>query len=181
MNRPKAIGTAAETAVVRAARRLGFPNAERRALRGRHDVGDILLCPGVVLEVKGGQAARSASDGQVSAWLAETERERVNAHAAAAVLVTQRAGVGEPNAERWTAHLRLGQMAGLCGWPLSGPVDTAPLRLSLADALSVLRSAGYGEPLPGDAHTCDGGWLDRDAAIACPIHKPHLTHVSRKD
>ena len=180
MNRPKAIGTAAETAVVRACQRLGFPGAERRALRGRHDVGDVLLCPGVVIEVKGGTAARTASDAQVIAWLAETARERVNARAAVAVLVTQRAGVGEANADRWWAHLRVGDLAQLRGWPAIGPVDVAPVRLTLGDALAVLRAAGYGDPLPGDDHHCDDGWLDVDAAIPCPIHKPHLVREAHR-
>jgi hypothetical protein len=54
-NRSKNIGTAAETAVVKAARAYGFPGAERRALHGSTDLGDILLCPGVIVEVKAGK------------------------------------------------------------------------------------------------------------------------------
>ena len=37
-NRPKAIGTAAETAVVRYLAAHGFPAAERRALHGARDL-----------------------------------------------------------------------------------------------------------------------------------------------
>src|SRR5690606_5416001 len=88
-NRPKQIGTKAETAVTRAAQTRGFPHAERRALRGRNDVGDVLLCPGVVVEVKGGDMARRASDALVAKWLLETERERINAGAEHAFLVVQ--------------------------------------------------------------------------------------------
>ena len=39
-NRPKAIGTAAETAVVRYLAAHGFPAAERRALHGATDLGE---------------------------------------------------------------------------------------------------------------------------------------------
>lgn len=43
-NRPKAIGTAAETAVVRYLAAHGFPAAERRALHGATDHGGA-RCP----------------------------------------------------------------------------------------------------------------------------------------
>ncbi|NAE18288.1 hypothetical protein, partial [Enterococcus hirae] len=66
--RPRDIGTAAETATVRYLRTAGFPHAERRALRGTHDCGDITGTPGLAWEVKGGQAAKGASDGQVAQW-----------------------------------------------------------------------------------------------------------------
>ena len=59
--RPKDIGTAAETAVVRFLRDNGFPLAERRALHGSTDRGDITGTPGLVWEVKGGDAAKTAS------------------------------------------------------------------------------------------------------------------------
>jgi hypothetical protein len=151
-NRPKNIGTSAETAVVRAARRLGFPHAERVVLHGTLDQGDVRLTPGltagVIVEVKGGNAARDASDAQVWAWLVETERERVNARADVALLVTQRRGVGAPNAERWWAHLRMGDLARLRDYPAGIHVaDDAPVRMTFASALAQLRAAGYGHPL----------------------------------
>ncbi len=148
--RPKDIGTAAETAVVRAARRLGFSGAERRALHGSTDLGDVLLCPGVIVEVKGGDAARKASDGQISAWLEETQRERLNAGAAVGLLVTQRSGIGAANADRWWAHLSLDQLVALRGLiriPVAAGVDAAPVRLFLGDALLLLQTCGRGEPL----------------------------------
>ena len=49
-NRPKAIGTAAETAVVRYLAAHGFPAAERRALHGATDLGDITGTPQIVWE-----------------------------------------------------------------------------------------------------------------------------------
>lgn len=132
--RPKDIGTAAETAVVKALRQLGFPHAERRALAGAHDLGDITGTPGVVWEIKGGNAAKTASDGQVEKWLDETECERRNAGAGRGVLVIQRAGIGAANAHRWWAVTR-------------GPYDIA-WRTTLFNQCIELRAFGYGEPLP---------------------------------
>lgn len=45
-------GTSFETAVVRWLQDHGFPNVERRALRGKRDAGDIAGLPGWVLECK---------------------------------------------------------------------------------------------------------------------------------
>jgi hypothetical protein len=148
VNRPKAIGTAAETAVVRAARPRGFPHADRLTLTGNQDRGDVGLCPGVVIEVKGGAAARTASDGLIDAWLIETERERVHARADVAFLVIQRPGVGPTNAHRWWAWFRLGWLLPLVGGRGHelGNADAA-VRLHLDTALQLLRAAGYGDPL----------------------------------
>lgn len=148
MNRAKAIGTAAETAVVKAARARGFPWADRYALHGRADIGDIALCPGVIVEVKGGDWARKASDSLIDDWLTETERERINARAAVGFLVVQRAAVGYANAHRWSAWWRMGHLMELI--PHQGiPVElwTLPIRLTLETSLLMVRSAGYGEPL----------------------------------
>ena len=141
VNKPKAIGTAAESAVVKVMQRAGFPHAERRALRGGLDAGDITGIPGVVVEVKGGAAAKTASDAQVEDWLAETETERINAKADLAVLVVQRKGVGYPNADKWWAvvdglHLK------------AAPPLNAPVRLLFGDVLRWLRANGYGTALP---------------------------------
>lgn len=145
--RPRDIGTAAETAVVRAARPRGYPWADRLAGHGNADVGDVMLCPGVVVEVKGGDAAKTASDLQIINWLDETECERGNAGAAVAFLVVQRPHVGAINAHRWWAWWRLGWVSDL--GPSVG-IDGAamlPVRMTLADALTMLRAAGYGDPL----------------------------------
>jgi hypothetical protein len=149
VNRPKAIGTKAETTVARFLAANGFPHAERRALRGTLDAGDITGTPGLCWEVKGGNAARSASDGLVETWLAETEAERLNANADLGVLVLQRAGVGPANAGRWWAVMRLLDAGGVVGWPawLARPV---PVRMHLADAVQLLRTAGYGNALEGE-------------------------------
>lgn len=150
MNKPKNIGTAAETAAVRHLQANGFPHAERRALRGTQDAGDITGCMGICIEVKGGNAARNASDAQVAAWLEETEQERINAAAEIGVLVLQRRGVGPANAGRWWAVMRLDNV--LSGTDLAGlrkacpDLGAQPVRMLLADAVTLLRAAGYGTP-----------------------------------
>jgi hypothetical protein len=145
-NRPRAIGTYAETAVTRTARLHGFPYADRYALHGARDTGDIGLCPGVIVEVKGGDAARHASDLDVQNWLDETARERDHANAAIAFLVLQRAHVGAPNAARWWAYWRLGWIADLSYWQTFNARQVV-VRMTLADALAMLRAVGYGEPI----------------------------------
>lgn len=146
MNRSKSIGTYAETAVARAAQVRGFPNADRYALHGSADIGDVTLCPGVVVEVKGGEAARRCSDLQVQNWLDETARERDNAHAAVAFLVVQRRGVGGPNASRWFAYWRLGWIADL-SYCQTFEARQVVVRMTLGEALDLVRAAGYGEPI----------------------------------
>lgn len=139
-NPSKQKGTAAETAVVRVAREHGFPLAERRALAGTADVGDVLLAPGLIVEVKAGKAAQTASLGQIGKWLAETERERVNANADAALLVTQRQGIGVAKAHLWEAWVMSHHI-----YPDDGWRDV--LMLQLDRALHHLRKSGWGNPL----------------------------------
>jgi hypothetical protein len=100
--------------------------------------------------VKGGEAAKSASDLLVADWLAETEKERVNARADVGVLVLQRRGVGPANAGRWWAVMPTYQVVqlvvGLC---LPDPPYLAPVRMCLADTVDLLRFGGFGTP-PGE-------------------------------
>ena len=149
VNRPKNIGTAAETAVVRAARTRGFPGADRLTLTGALDRGDVGLCPGVIIEVKGGETAKTASDALIEAWLVETDRERAHAHADIAFLVTQRRGVGATNAHRWWAWWRLTDLRYLLDPinPEVGFLGTIPIRITLSDSLRLLRWRGYGNPI----------------------------------
>jgi hypothetical protein len=148
MNRAKAIGTAAETAVVRAAKERGFPWADRYALHGRADIGDVFLCPGVIVEVKGGDWARKASDSLIDDWLTETETERINAAAPVGFLVVQRAAVGLSNAHRWSAWWRLRNLMELVPhMGIPDEIQELPVRLTLETSLLIIRSAGYGTPL----------------------------------
>jgi hypothetical protein len=147
--RPKDIGTATETAVVNYLREHGWPSAERRALAGTYDLGDIIGTPGICWEIKGGKAAETAGDGQVGAWLAETERERWNAQADFGVLVMKRRACGTASVGRWWAVMHARDLAWLIR---PGNDDVAPgahpqpVRLHLADAVTLLRAAGYGTP-----------------------------------
>jgi hypothetical protein len=145
VNRSKNIGTAGETAVVKAVRTRGFPGAERRALHGSTDLGDILLCPGAIVEVKAGNAAKTASDNQIEDWLGETIIEMTNADADVALLVVARKAIGAQNAHRWWAWVLLSQQNEI----LDGGemlVAWSP-RFYLEDALEVVRHYGWGDPL----------------------------------
>lgn len=95
MSKGKQKGTAAETAVVKALQRLGWPHAERRALAGNLDKGDIAGVPGVCFEVK------DAKTWKLREWMAETEIERLNSRSHYGVLVVKAPRVGHANAEFW--------------------------------------------------------------------------------
>lgn len=124
-NPSKQKGTAFETAVVRYCRENGFPLCERRALAGALDLGDALLCPGVILEMK---AHATVTDGLIKEWLIETERERKNANATYGILVVKRPRRAVQDS--WAVQRAYG------GWP----------RFTwLADQLDELRSNGWGD------------------------------------
>jgi hypothetical protein len=90
MSKNKAKGTAFETDIVRYLREFGFPYAERRALSGVFDRGDITGTPGLVWECKNHQTLK------LSEWLTETEVERFNAGADYGILVAKRRGKSYP-------------------------------------------------------------------------------------
>ena len=149
--RSKDIGTDAERAVARFLVTNGWPSAERRALHGSYDLGDITGTPGVVWEVKGGARAKVAADGLVALWREETRIERANAGADIGILVIQRAGYGPTRAGSWWAILDLGDFAGLLDTHLWGVEPQASVRVTLQTVCTMLRAAGYGEPLPIEA------------------------------
>jgi hypothetical protein len=155
--RPRDIGTEVESAIVEYLRDHGYPFAERRSLRGTNDQGDITgLGPGLVIECKGGHAAEAASDAQILAWLRETEVERQNAKADVGVLVTKRKGYGRANAGLWWAHMDAGTFfhllaeATLKSWAGLHITHSIPIRMHLRDAVTLLRSAGYGDPISAE-------------------------------
>ncbi len=156
MNKSGNIGSKAERAVANAANRLGFPHADRRVKRGRNDVGDVLLCPGVVVQVKGGDMARKASDALVSKWLEQTEQQRRNANAAHAFLVVQRAGVGPRNAHQWHAYWTAGGWARLLGHEAPVALAGATIRTSLESSLAALVANGWGGPSSEESRREEG-------------------------
>ena len=106
----------------------GFPFAERRALHGSTDLGDITGTPGLVWEVKAGEAAMTASDNQIIAWLVETEKERCNAKKAEfGTLVVQRR---RQNPRNW--------------WAITTDLHGNPVWTRLADRTFALRMMGFG-------------------------------------
>lgn len=88
-NPSKAKGTDAENAAVRALNENGWPHAERRALAGVNDKGDISGVIGVVFEVKNEKKMTLAS------YLAETKVEIGNAGADLGFAWIKRPGKGD--------------------------------------------------------------------------------------
>lgn len=86
MSKNRSKGTSFETLIARFMKDNGFPMAERRALHGNLDKGDINCGAPLVFECK------AAKRHELSGWLAETEQERVNAEADFGVLVVKRQG-----------------------------------------------------------------------------------------
>lgn len=145
--RPRDIGTAAETAVVRYLRNHGFPLAERRALRGARDAGDITGTPGICWSVKGGQMAKDAGDGLVEDWLSDLDKQTRHAGADYGILVMQRRGYGPDRAGKWWAICRLNGFVPIATHATSThqpDLSQAPVRVHLADMCQLLRHAGYG-------------------------------------
>ena len=83
-------GTAWEGRIVDYLREHGAPHAERRALAGAKDRGDVAGVIGVVVE------AKSAARLEFGAWLAEAEAERANDGADLAVVWAKRRGKASP-------------------------------------------------------------------------------------
>lgn len=144
MNPSKAKGTRGETAVVNYLRVNGFPTAERRALAGAADRGDILATIGVILEVKAGTSAQTASSAVIEKWMQQTRTESLNAGVDVAALVVQRRGIGTSRPELWTAHIDGRVIDTLCGSYIYGGLL---ISMNLADFMQFLRRAGHGDPL----------------------------------
>lgn len=90
MSKSRAKGTSAEVAIVAYLNDHGFPYAERRALAGINDRGDIAGVPGVVIEAKNCETIT------LSAWLKEAATEAVNAGVDIGVVWAKRRGKGSP-------------------------------------------------------------------------------------
>lgn len=97
VNKPKQKGTAAESAVVSFLRTAGFPYAERLALQGGKDRGDITGIPGIVIEVK------AVQEYSFNGWLMEARTERDNAGADFGLVVAKPRLVGTTKTGQWYA------------------------------------------------------------------------------
>jgi hypothetical protein len=124
----KRTGTAAETAVVRYLQQW-WPAAERRALSGSTDKGDVAGIPGLCVEVKA--AARL----DLAKWKRETLAEQENAQARFSMLVVKRPrkGVAE-----WDALFPAAQFGGETFFEGMTPW----IRVDLQVAVALLRSLG---------------------------------------
>lgn len=98
VNRSKAKGTTTESLVVAYLRENGWPWAERRALSGNLDKGDVAGMPGLAIEVKYGNGTL-----KIGPWLTETGIERLNAGADHGILVVKPFGMGERNVGKFYA------------------------------------------------------------------------------
>lgn len=145
MNRPKRIGTALESAVVRHARDHGFPGADRQPLRGTRDEGDVTLAPGVIVEAKSHKTAGTGQPGPkvLATWMDETELERVNAGADYALLIVKR--TGSTDVATFWCYLPMWQVAALLNVPEAPPDLDAVVCLTVRSAFALLLAAGYGD------------------------------------
>lgn len=117
MSKARQKGTLAETAFVKFLARHGFPHAERRALHGTDDKGDVTGTVGLAWEVKNHKTY------QIPAWMKEAQLEAQNAKADYGLLVIKPNRVGTDSVADW--------------WVV----------LPVSDAVKLLREAGYGDPL----------------------------------
>ena len=90
MSRQRTKGTSWESAIVTYLQSVGWPTAERRALNGAKDRGDIAGIVGVVIE------AKNASRVELAAWLDEANAEAANDGAEVGVVWFKRRGKTNP-------------------------------------------------------------------------------------
>jgi hypothetical protein len=102
VNKPKRIGTAAETAVNRFAQKNGFPGSVRKVQKGSKDEGDLDLCPHVIVEVKADKSLNYPE------FLRQAKAEKENAGAAVGVVVVKPPGVAESRMGLWWMLLDAG-------------------------------------------------------------------------
>ena len=89
MSRARAKGTAWESAIVAYLRGSGFPLAERRALAGVADKGDVSGVPAVI-------EAKNCRRDELAAWVDEATSEAVNAGVDVGVVWHHRRGKASP-------------------------------------------------------------------------------------
>lgn len=141
VNRPKAIGTKAETLTLKFLR-LYFPGAQREVLHGGADEGDITNCGDFIFEVKAGKQCLQIGDVKLSGWMREARVEAENRGVPHGFLVTQRAGMGEKNVHRWWIWVDLPVFAELLGGYYFTN-DVAPVRLELGVFIQMLADRGH--------------------------------------
>jgi hypothetical protein len=143
-NPPKARGTAAESAIVKLAQSFGLA-AERRALAGANDQGDVWIDGGaLVIEVKSRRKWWTWSE--IDKWFAEAEKEAEQSHRCdAAILVVKRPGYGPARAGDWFAWIRVGDLVFISApkafFKTATHCDTQRVMLPLGDLLNLYAGA----------------------------------------
>lgn len=115
MSKSKQKGTLAESAFVKYLIPNGFPFAERRALAGELDKGDITGTPFLTFEIKNHKTYK------FPAWMQEAKEEKQNAGADYCPLIVKPVGKGVQSVNDW--------------WAI----------LTVEDLVKLLREAGYGD------------------------------------
>lgn len=112
VNRSRAKGTAYETEIVNYLRSKGWVHAERRALGGSNDRGDITGIVGVCIECK------AAKTHDLPGWLNQLEQETANSGADIGLLFIRRRGTSDRSRDYvvMTAHQATQILAQLEGW-----------------------------------------------------------------
>ena len=90
MSKSRARGTSWESAIVTYLRTKGWAHAERRALNGNKDRGDVAGIPLVCLE------AKSAARIELAEWVKELEAEQAHAQAEVGAVWVKRRGKTSP-------------------------------------------------------------------------------------
>ena len=107
MSKSKQKGTVAESALADYLRFNGYPNAERRALTGANDQGDIAGTGNLVWEVKNQRTYK------IPEWLEETIQETTNAGADFGFLIIKPNGIGLKRVNDWWAVMNVDDLLGL--------------------------------------------------------------------
>lgn len=135
MSKSKARGTDTETKVVRYLQGFGFHQAERRALRGENDAGDVAGIQGVCIEVKGDRSNK------VAAWKAETIKEAANAKADFYFLVVRR---DYKPVKDWEVHMPVSLLCDDLSHSFNRLEEEPWVRMDLALAAELMLDRGFG-------------------------------------
>lgn len=176
-NKSKRIGRQTENAVAAYLAANGWPHAEPRVLYGANDQGDITGTPGICWQVKGGEQAHTATDGNIDTWMSDLQFQVDNANADVGVLVVKRQGYGAQRVHLWWAYMTLHTTTWLGvgpeyeydelsnyypripllppNLPLLPPnLAVTPVRMHLHSAVALVRHAGYGNPIAYRSRIC---------------------------
>ena len=170
VNIPRQKGTSAETAVVSFLRSHGWPYAERRALRGSADHGDVTGCPGLVWEVK------YANGGiRMAEWMSQTLAEQRNDNAEYGILVIKPEGLGAKSVDRWPVVMQHNQFDALTHQALAALLS-ANMELAAGEVARTVYNGPYAysqEQLL--ASVADSATVSAERALCVSLHQPRGT------